>query len=226
MVNKIKMIRRLLNVVHLQVHKNIDKESVRSLKGFIGWGKSQILVRNRVRVSGSVLHIPTQFFWKYPPGIFFVFGSEMEGHCARRSLPPPWKLGIRIVAWWKPCMFCKESLGKIKFRAFRKRVGPRILLLESIDYFGASEHYWVVKKEEESELAKLWWSGVVNFHCMQMSLGISMQFIFGHDWKDVPCKSLFRYLAMMLFLWNRGLWIFMYLYTRIACVCRCISNRR
>ena len=45
-------------------------------------------------------------------------------------------------------MFCEESLGKIKFRAFPKRVGPRILSLESVDYFGASEHYWVVEKNK------------------------------------------------------------------------------
>ena len=32
-------------------------------------------------------------------------------------------------------MFCEESLGKIKFRAFPKRVGPRILSLQSVDYF-------------------------------------------------------------------------------------------
>ena len=70
------MIRRLLNVVHLQVHKNIDKESVRSLKGFIGYGKSQILVRNRVRVSGSVPHIPTQFFSKYPPAFLSFLGQK------------------------------------------------------------------------------------------------------------------------------------------------------
>ena len=38
-------------------------------------------------------------------------------------------------------MFCEERLGKIKFRAFPKRVGPRILSLESVDYFGASEYY-------------------------------------------------------------------------------------
>ena len=36
---------------------------------------------------------------------------------------------------------CDESLGKIKFRAFPKRVGPRILSLENVDYFGTSEHY-------------------------------------------------------------------------------------
>ena len=38
-------------------------------------------------------------------------------------------------------MFCEGSLGKIKFRAFPKQVGPRILSLESVDYFGTSEHY-------------------------------------------------------------------------------------
>ena len=35
-----------------------------------------------------------------------------------------------IVAWSKPRMFCEERLGNIKFRA-----GPRILSLESVDYF-------------------------------------------------------------------------------------------
>ena len=38
-------------------------------------------------------------------------------------------------------MFSEESLGKIKFRAFPKRVGPRILSLENVDYFGTSKHY-------------------------------------------------------------------------------------
>ena len=33
-------------------------------------------------------------------------------------------------------MFCEESLKKI--RAFPKRVGPGILSLESVDYFGTS----------------------------------------------------------------------------------------
>ena len=46
-------------------------------------------------------------------------------------------------------MFCEESLGKTKFRAFPKRVGPWILSLESVDYFGKSEHYSVVKKKKE-----------------------------------------------------------------------------
>ena len=51
-------------------------------------------------------------------------------------------------------MFSEESLGEITFKAIRKRVGSRILSLESVDYFGTSEHYWKVekkKKEEEEE---------------------------------------------------------------------------
>ena len=48
-------------------------------------------------------------------------------------------------------------------------------------------------------------------------LVMSMRFTFGDDWDDVLCKSLFWSLAMMLFLWNRGPWIFVYSYTRIAC---------
>ena len=35
----------------------------------------------------------------------------------------------------------EKTLGTRLFRAFPKRVGPRILLLESVDYFGTSEHY-------------------------------------------------------------------------------------
>ena len=68
-------------------------------------------------------------------------------YCARRSYWRPWNVGIRIIAWPKPPTFCEESLGKIKFRAFPKPVGPWILLLESVDYFGTSEHYWVVGKK-------------------------------------------------------------------------------
>ena len=38
-------------------------------------------------------------------------------------------------------LFCEESLGKIdaEMSNFREWVGPRILLLESVDYFGTSE---------------------------------------------------------------------------------------
>ena len=46
-------------------------------------------------------------------------------------------------------------LGKTKFRAFPKRVGPRILSLESVDYFGASEHHWVVEKKNRILISKI-----------------------------------------------------------------------
>ena len=61
-------------------------------------------------------------------------------------------------------------------RAFRDRVGPRILLLESVDYFGTSECF-----TENFHGEAINWSGVVNFHCMKMSLVISLRFIFGDD---------------------------------------------
>ena len=62
-------------------------------------------------------------------------------------------------------MFCEESLGKIKFRAFPKRVGPRILSLESVDYFGASEHYWAVEKK-----IRIWISKIAMVGCCKLSL--------------------------------------------------------
>ena len=61
-------------------------------------------------------------------------------------------------------MFCEESLGRIKFRAFPERVGPRILSLESVNYFGTDEHF-------SGRKTKL----------MQMSLVMGMSFIFGDD---------------------------------------------
>ena len=77
-------------------------------------------------------------------------------------------------------LFCEESLGKIdaemSMQAFRERVGPRILLLECVDYFRASEYF-----TENFDGEAINWSGVVNFHCMKMSLVMSMRFIFGDD---------------------------------------------
>ena len=48
-------------------------------------------------------------------------------------------------------MFSEESLEKIKFKAIPKSAGPRILSLESVDYFGTSEHYWMVKKKKKKK---------------------------------------------------------------------------
>ena len=56
----------------------------------------------------------------------------MGGHCARRSLGRPLETGTK-----NRCVM----EGKIKFRAFPKRVGPRILSLQSVDFFGTSKHY-------------------------------------------------------------------------------------
>ena len=95
-------------------------------------------------------------------------------------------LGIlRIVAWSKPRMFCQESLGKIKLRAFPKRVGPRILLLENVDYL------------EQVNTSKWWknkiWNKTAMVGCCNLSLYtnglvMSMQFIFGDDSNEVSCK--------------------------------------
>ena len=58
--------------------------------------------------------------------------------------------GFELYSRWVPLMFCEESLGKIKFRAFPKHVDPRILSLESVGYFGTSEHYRVVGKKNKT----------------------------------------------------------------------------
>ena len=131
---------------------------------------------------------PNQFIWQNDPRFVYkirqncpgwgggktflsYFVHKSGGHWARRSLRRPWKLGLRIVAWSKPRMFCEERLGNIKFRVFPKRAGARILSLESVDYFGTSEHYWVVEKKKRILISKTeTQSSVVNFHCMQMAL--------------------------------------------------------
>ena len=51
-------------------------------------------------------------------------------------------------------MLSEESLGKIKFKAIPKRVGSRILSLESVDYFGTSEHYWMVENKKRILISK------------------------------------------------------------------------
>ena len=49
-------------------------------------------------------------------------------------------------------------------------------MLESVDYFGGSEYFG-----ESFDGEAINWSGVVNFHCVQMGLVISIQFIFSND---------------------------------------------
>ena len=53
---------------------------------------------------------------------------------------------------WDQESLCDQShacffRGKIKFRAFPKRVGPRILLLESVDYEQVNTTEWLKKNK-------------------------------------------------------------------------------
>jgi len=48
-------------------------------------------------------------------------------------------------------MFFEESVGKIKLRAFPEWVGPRILSLESVGYFGKGEHFSGQKKKRKEK---------------------------------------------------------------------------
>ena len=76
-------------------------------------------------------------------------------------------------------MFCEDSLGKIKFRAFPEQVGPTILSLESVDYSGTSEHYSGRKKKILiSKAAK---AGCCKLSLYANDLVMGMPFIFGDD---------------------------------------------
>ena len=76
---------------------------------------------------------------------------------------------------------------------FPERVGPGILLLESVHYFGTSDS-WSKKRTifmSKTSRGEDNWSGVANFHCMQVSPLMSRRFIFGDDWNDAKCSSRF-----------------------------------
>ena len=77
-------------------------------------------------------------------------------------------------------LFCEESLGKIdaELSSFSGtgRSTNSIGSLESVDNFGTSECF---SENFDGEAINL--SRVENFHCMKMSLVMSMRFIFGDD---------------------------------------------
>ena len=77
-------------------------------------------------------------------------------------------------------LFCEESLGKIdaELSSFSGtgRSTNSIGSLESIDNFGTREYF---RENFDGEAINL--SRVENFHCMKMSLVMSMRFIFGDD---------------------------------------------
>ena len=91
----------------------------------------------------------------------------------------------------------QRKLGKIKFRAFPKHVGPRILSFESVDYFGTSEHALLSGRKKIRINSKTAMVGCCKLSLYPNGLVMSMWFIFGDDLNDVPCKSLFSSLAMM-----------------------------
>ena len=78
---------------------------------------------------------------------------------------------LRIVAWPKPRKFCEESFGKIKFRAFPKRVGPRILSVESVitlEQVNTTE--WLTKKKKKRKEKKNLISKAALVGCCKLSL--------------------------------------------------------
>ena len=75
-------------------------------------------------------------------------------------------------------MFCDEKLRKIKFRAFLQEDGHEFYRLKALITL-EQVNTTVVEKIRTIflKLAKPGWSGVVNFHCMQMGIVMSMRFI-------------------------------------------------
>ena len=71
----------------------------------------------------------------------------------------------------------------MQFRAFPEQVGPQILSLGRVDNFGTSEHF--SGRKNTNLISNTLITSVVNFHCMQMSLVMSMRFIFTVDWNDM-----------------------------------------
>ena len=64
--------------------------------------------------------------------------------------------------------------------SFSETVGPRILSLESVYHFRKTDYFSGRKQDQSFEQnfdGETNWSGIVNFHCMQKSLVMSMRFI-------------------------------------------------
>ena len=78
-------------------------------------------------------------------------------------------------------MFCKESLRKIKFRDFPECVGPQILPLERVHYFGRSEHNSVVGKKIRIIIGKTAMVRCCKFFLYANGFVMSMRVIFGDD---------------------------------------------
>ena len=90
--------------------------------------------------------ISPQFFWKYAPDFFCRFWVTNQGSSLCQAfLADTVETGTK-----NRCMNHSNAMPCFarKAWAFLKRVGPRILSLKGVDYFGASEHYWVVEEKK------------------------------------------------------------------------------
>ena len=107
-------------------------------------------------------------------------------------------------------LFCEESLGKIDAKDVKLfwngSVHEFYCLKAFTDYFGESEYF-----SENFDGEAINWSGVVNFHCVQMSLVMSMHFFLVMI--DMTCALFIVFLVSSKDVISLEL-IFVYLYTR------------
>ena len=121
---------------------------------------------------------------------FFPVCAPQEESWSKAFLAETWKLGVNIET--RPTTYLKDS------EFFRNGSVHEFYRLKALITLEQVNLQW--SKKEES----LWpnfsetlpdgeanWSGVVNFHCMQMSLVISMRFYFGDDGNDAPFHHVF-----------------------------------
>ena len=121
---------------------------------------------------------------------FFPVRAPQEESWSKAFLAETWKLGVNIET--RPTTYLKDS------EFFRNGSVHEFYRLKALITLEQVNLQW--SKKEES----LWpnfsetlpdgeanWSGVVNFHCMQMSLVISMRFYFGDDGNDAPFHHVF-----------------------------------
>ena len=109
----------------------------------------------------------------------------------------PGKLGIRIMVWLEPRMFGAESLGKVYAKDLEisktgwsmNFITWKSLLLWNNNLYLSGQKKKNLNKQNDGEAR--YWLGVVNFHCTQMSLLLSVQSIFSDDGNNIPCSSLF-----------------------------------
>ena len=111
-------------------------------------------------------------------------------------------------------MFCEGSLGKVNdkdlelfrnklmvYKLYRLKV---LITLEEVNtaQWSRKRRMLMGKTSINSADDEANWSGIVNFHCMQMTLVSSVWFIFGDDRNGVPCSS--RFFALWQLMENKA----------------------